>query len=57
MDWTGCVTVERDPLKMGGVPVLRNTRMQADSVVDNFEDGMSAEEISEDFSLDLAAVK
>ena len=57
MDWTGCAVVERDPLKLGGVPILKNTRMQADAVVENFAHGMSAEEISDDFNLDLSTVK
>lgn len=56
MDWTGCAVVESVPGKMSGVPVLRHTRMPADSVIENFAD-LSPEEIAEDFDLDLNDVR
>ncbi len=56
MDWSGCPVVERVPGKCGGAPVLRDTRMFADGVIENAED-MSAEEIAEDFGLDLNDVR
>jgi len=27
MDWTGCNLVERDPEKLGGLPIVKGTRM------------------------------
>jgi uncharacterized protein (DUF433 family) len=57
MDWTGCRFVEQVPGKVGGVPILVHSRMQADGVLENYEDGMTAEEISEDFGLELQAVQ
>jgi uncharacterized protein (DUF433 family) len=41
---------------MHGTPVLIDTRMDADGVVLNFDDGMSVEEISEEFGLEPAMV-
>jgi len=49
IDWSDCPIVERDPEKMGGVPTLRAWRLSADSVVENYEDGATPEEISESF--------
>ncbi len=56
MDWTGCKWVESVPDRMHGTPVLIDTRMDADGVVLNFDDGMSVEEISEEFGLEPAMV-
>jgi uncharacterized protein (DUF433 family) len=51
IDWSDCPIVERNPEKMGGVPTVRAWRVSADSVLENFEDGVSAEEIAEMFTL------
>ncbi len=34
MDWSGCVLVERNPLKVSGAPIVRGTRVQADAIAD-----------------------
>jgi uncharacterized protein (DUF433 family) len=47
--WTGCDLVERVPGKMSGHPVVRGTRVLADTIVDNFEGGSSVEEIHENY--------
>ena len=57
MDWSGCDVVESVPDRLSGTPVLRNTRMPADGVVANFDDGISAEEIADDFMLNLEDVR
>jgi uncharacterized protein (DUF433 family) len=51
IDWTGCDLVEVDPLRMHGVPVVKGTRMQADSIVVNHESGSPVEEIEENFDI------
>jgi uncharacterized protein (DUF433 family) len=51
LDWSGCPITERDPEKMGGVSTVRGIRMSADSVVENYEDGMTPEEISSEFNV------
>jgi len=51
MDWTGCDLVEVVPGKVGGVPILKHSRVQADAIVENFEGGSPIEEISENFSI------
>jgi Protein of unknown function (DUF433) len=49
MDWSDCPLVEVVPGKVSGVPILKGTRMQADSVLENYVGGSSAEEIAENF--------
>jgi uncharacterized protein (DUF433 family) len=51
IDWTDCPLVERNPLKLSGVPILKHTRLQADAIVENYESGSPIEEISENFSI------
>ncbi len=57
MDWTGCNLVERDPEKLSGVPIVKGTRMQADGILANFEDGLSVEEISYEFDIEPSVVQ
>jgi uncharacterized protein (DUF433 family) len=57
MDWTGCEWVESVPGRLDGTPVLLDTRMQADGVLENFDDGLSIEEICYHFFLDEDAVR
>jgi len=56
MDWTGCKWVESVADRLGGTPVLVNTRMDADGVLLNFDEGMSAEEIADEFGVDCGSV-
>jgi uncharacterized protein (DUF433 family) len=51
MDWSGCPIVEVNPLKVSGAPILVGTRVQADSIVENFQDGSPIEEIADNFSI------
>ncbi len=48
MDWSACPDVERKPGVVSGAFVVRGTRVQADAILSNAEDGYSPEEISED---------
>jgi uncharacterized protein (DUF433 family) len=57
IDWFDCPIVESDPKKMGGVPTLRAWRLSADSIVENHDDGISAEEIADMFGVPLADVE
>ncbi len=57
MDCTGCEWVESVPGGAEGVPVLIDTRMQADWALENFDDGLGIEEICDHFFLDEDAVR
>jgi len=41
MTWEGCEAVERVPGKMSGEPVIKGTRVLADTIISNFESGSS----------------
>jgi uncharacterized protein (DUF433 family) len=45
IDWSRCADVESKPDVMSGQPVVRGTRVLAEAVIDNAEDGYTAEEI------------
>jgi uncharacterized protein (DUF433 family) len=45
IDWTGCDDVERIPGKVSGQPIVKGTRILAQGVVDNAEDGYTPEQI------------
>ncbi len=49
MEWTNCNLVESDPDKLSGKPVVRGTRVAADTIVDDFEQGSGVDEIHENF--------
>ncbi len=49
--------VERDPLKMNGVPVVKGSRISIAQVFAEMAEGMSSDEVAEDFSLDPALIK
>lgn len=57
IDWSACAIVERDPEKMGGVPTVRAWRLSADSIVENYEDGVEEEEIAQMFHVPLEDVR
>jgi uncharacterized protein (DUF433 family) len=45
MDWSHCPDVERIPGKVSGAWLVAGTRIPADAVLDNAEDGYTAEAI------------
>ena len=49
IDWTGCELVERIPGKVSGRPIVRGTRILADTIVQDAELGSSLEEIQENY--------
>jgi uncharacterized protein (DUF433 family) len=51
IDWTDCPLVEVNSRKVSGVPILKGTRVQADSILENFESGSPTDEISENFGI------
>jgi uncharacterized protein (DUF433 family) len=57
IDWSECSLVEVDPLVLSGAPVLRDSRMPANAIVDNFDYGMSVAEISEQFEVPEESIR
>jgi uncharacterized protein (DUF433 family) len=51
IDWSECSLVEIKAGVQSGAPVLRGTRMPVDAIADNFDYGLSVEEIAEQFEI------
>ncbi len=51
VDWTDCPLVEVVPGKLSGVPLLRGTRLPADTVLSNDESGSPVEEIADNLDM------
>lgn len=50
-DWSECPLVEIKPGLQSGTLVLRRTRMPVDTIVDNFDYGVSVAKIAEQFEI------
>jgi uncharacterized protein (DUF433 family) len=51
LDWTKCAAVESVPGKVSGAWVFRGTRLPVATIFENLEDGLSIEEIMEQFDV------
>jgi len=51
LDWSKCPAVESVPGKVSGAWVSRGTRLPVATIFENLEDGMSIEEIMEQFDV------
>jgi uncharacterized protein (DUF433 family) len=57
LDWALCPAVETVPGKLGGAWVLRGSRIPVKLVFENLEDGMSIDEIVEQYDLTAAQIR
>jgi uncharacterized protein (DUF433 family) len=58
IDWTGCELVERVPGKVSGRPIVRGTRILADTIVQDAKLGSPLEEIHENYpDLSITAIQ
>ena len=51
MDWSDCEVVEVIPGKVSGAPVVKGSRVQADTVLESHQLGESVDEIAYSFDL------
>lgn len=51
LDWSQCAAVESVPGKVSGAWVFRGTRMPVATVFENLEDGMTIQEVVEQFDV------
>jgi uncharacterized protein (DUF433 family) len=51
MDWTGCEIVEVITGKVSGIPLIKNSRVPADLVVESLEAGETVEEVAYNYDL------
>jgi uncharacterized protein (DUF433 family) len=56
MDWSGCEFVEQVPARLGGAPVVKDSRVRADTLVECIDLGESVEEIAYNYDLRRADV-
>lgn len=56
-DWHGCDAVQFNPEKLGGRATVEDTRMDADGILENYADGMTADEIVETYGVSREAVE
>jgi uncharacterized protein (DUF433 family) len=57
IDWSGCPLVESAPGRLNGKPVVKDTRVAADTIAECAELGETPEEIALDYRLKLSVVK
>jgi uncharacterized protein (DUF433 family) len=57
IDWTDCPLVEVVPGKVSGVPLLKGTRLPADTILENYQGGSPLEEISENFDTPVETLR
>ena len=57
IDWSQCPAVESVPGKVSGAWVFCGTRMPAATVFENLEDGMTIDEITEQFDVTREQVR
>jgi uncharacterized protein (DUF433 family) len=51
LDWSACAAVESVPGKVSGAWVFRGTRLPVATIFENLEDGLTIEEIMEQFDV------
>lgn len=51
LDWSACTAVESVPGKVSGAWVFRGTRLPVATIFENLEDGLTIEEIMEQFDV------
>jgi len=57
LDWSQCAEVESIPGKVSGAWVFRGTRLPVATIFENLEDGMTVEEVMEQFDVTREQVK
>jgi len=57
LDWSQCPAVERVPGRVSGAWTFRNSRMPVKLVFENLEDGMTIDEIIEQYSVSREEIK
>ena len=57
LDWSQCPAVESTPGKLSGAWVFKGTRTPAAVVFENLEDGMTIDEVIEQFPVSRDEVK
>lgn len=51
INWTGCELVERIPGKVSGAPLLKNTRLPVEAILENYDAFVDIDGLSPDAAL------
>ena len=57
IDWSHCPLVEINPRKVSGAPIVKGTRVQADSILENYRSGSPLAEIADNFAVPEATIR
>jgi uncharacterized protein (DUF433 family) len=57
LDWQQCDNVEVIPGRVSGAPVLRNTRLPVQAILNNYDDGLEPDRIAEIFDVPVSDVQ
>jgi uncharacterized protein (DUF433 family) len=57
MDWSDCEVVEVIPGKVSGAPIVKGSRVQADTVLESHQLGESVDEIAYSFDLNPSDIR
>ncbi len=57
VNWSQCPLVEVNPRKVSGASLLKGTRVQADAILENFDDGSPIDEIAENFAIPESSIR
>ena len=57
LDWSQCTAVESIPGKVSGAWVFKNTRTPVSVIFENLEDGMTIDEVVEQFPVTREQIK
>lgn len=57
IDWSRCSLVEVIPGKVSGAPVLKDTRLPVDAILNNDDDGLEPERVADIFEIAVSDVR
>ena len=57
IDWRQCSLVETVPGRLAGAPVLKNTRLPVDAILNNYDDGLEPDQVAEIFEISVSDVR
>ncbi len=57
VDWKDCSLVEVVPGKVSGVPLLKGTRLPANTILENYDGGSPVDEIADNFDISEPTIR
>lgn len=57
IDWKQCSVVEIVPGRLAGAPVLKDTRLPVEAILNNYDDGLEPEQVATIFEVSVADVR